>query len=586
MNEYPEKNSSSKNVKILVNLIILAAVVFVVSKVFVGTDRTLHMVNESGVPASIMFPGQEKITVGHGKRKTLQAPKGKHQVEVQAADRPAATVQVEIGPDKTYILNVGSSAVIAYEETMYSEKLDPNLELPYILHVGEPFFALKKTDFLFQQFPEKIMLYGEEKSKKSRISVVKIETFSMVSYLQMTNVLPGKILSYIEAHLPVHKEDGDLLNMYLQFCALYNCIDRGVEFLSRGLAERPVLTDRHRMYQEIVKYKGEKNKLFAQYDAMLENEPENSALLYLRGRITPGFDRSFDYFDRAIAAHGQNPFPYFAKGYRLAGRGDFVPALELSAAAYKLNPESQQMKEMHYQLRFALGGFNELEKETQVAMAAAPLNQAIFKRLLTVRTAKKDNLGAEMALDDYIKNVKKEMPDDPLQIELQSRLLMAYLRTDFDAFFDYAKKIKNETERKNYFQTVYLNRGEMAKTESLPGIEKTMDRYDCLLYWLGWLDKGQPDKAGRWLEKAREKFCLSKDEDRVVGDWLDKPCPGIVERLLDLTVHFDQKRILYPVFARLCPRERSALLAMAEKLNFSLVFPHHFLAKTIRGMKK
>jgi hypothetical protein len=314
---------------------------------------------------------------------------------------------------------------------------------------------------------------------------------------------------------------------------------------------------------------------------MLEKEPGNASLLYLRGRIDPDPKQSFDYYNRAISADSKNPYPYFAKAYDLECRGDFVPAQKFCETACKLKTDSVQMKEMHFRLRLALGQYEALEKEVQVALARERLDLWYFRKLLEIRIAKRDRVGAQKALKEYEEDAKKATPNDPFQARLQNRMFLAYLQKDFDSYARDAATLKDENARSKSLKIVYFNRGEMEKAEALQGIKESADGYTCLLYWLGWLEKGRADKASEWLNRAKQKFLASSGEANVVGQLLEKPRRRIANRLYNLVILPEYKRILYAAFARLYPNDRRNLHAMARKMNYSLEFPHHFLSKII-----
>jgi hypothetical protein len=125
----------------------------------------------------------------------------------------------------------------------------------------------------------------------------------------------------------------------------------------------------------------------------------------------------------------------------------------------------------------------------------------------------------------------------------------------------------------------------MEEAEKLPGIKETSDGYRCLLYWLGWLEKGNTQKASPWLHQAVKKFQDSSFEEKIVGELLKNQKPGenLMNQLADLNIDLNYKRILYVAFARLYPSMSRQLLPLAEKLNNLYQFPYHFLEKTISG---
>jgi hypothetical protein len=203
-----------------------------------------------------------------------------------------------------------------------------------------------------------------------------------------------------------------------------------------------------------------------------------------------------------------------------------------------------------------------------------------------VRVAKNNIAGAQKIHKDYKKALRKVFNGKRSQIEVDSQLKLDYLLKDFDAMEKHLADLEDDNKRSTYLKTVYLNRGDMEKLDAIPGITENSDSYSALLYWLGWLEKGNPQKASQWLIQAKEYFQgSSDDEEKQVGQWLEKPSPGFRDQLDELSILPEAKRILYTAFARLYSRERKKMLARAEKMNYLPRIPHHFLAKTIRKMK-
>ncbi len=586
----PRKEYDLKKVKTLAAVVVLSVIALLLINWYLSTQQTLHVVNELKAPATVSIPDHEPIVVSASERKTIKVLEGQYDVNVRVGDAAPQTVQMEISnnwfdrffQNNVFILNVGRGAVILWEETLYSENPNPKARYSYRFYVGDPFIAINEVDYVFKKFPETISLSSGESTTKTRVGVLKLEPLAMLGVLQTKDTPPQKIISFLEPHLDFYRDDASLLRIYVQLNNICGSLDRCLKFLARDLSHRPILVEWHRMYQETRKLSGEGEKLFLQYDSMLEKEPGNASLLYLRGRIDPDPNQSFDYYNKAISADSKNPYPYFAKAYDLACRGDFIPAQKLGEAAYKLKTDSVQMMEMLFQLRLALGQYETLEKEVQAALARERLDLWYFRKLLEIRIAKKDKAGAQKALKEYEEAAKKATPNDPCQGELQNRMFLAYLQKDFDSYARDAVALKDVNARSKSLKIVYLNRGEMEKAEALPGIKESADGYECLLYWLGWLEKGGAEKASEWLNRAREKFLASSGEDKVVGQLLEKPGRRIANRLYDLVILPEYKRILYAAFARLYPNERRKLLAMARMMNYSLEFPHHFLSKIIK----
>jgi hypothetical protein len=578
-----------------VTVIFALVVLFLIANWYLSTHQPLHVVNQLPADAKVTIPGHDPLVISPGERKIVKVPEGVYGVDIQVEKNPSETVQVNISnkwyerffSNKLFILNIAGAAVIMWEETTYSETPKPDDPYKYRLYVGESFITIDKVNFKFEPFPETISLESGEPELRTRVDIFRAAPNIMAAILVEADIAPPKILTFLEAHLGIIHEDESMLGTYLILSQRGNELQRALKFLEKELHQRPVWVEWHRFYQSARQVAGQKDKLIAQYDALLKKEPDNSDLLYLRGRLEPGLKSAFAYYDRAIDTNNKNPHPYFAKAFHLAGSGKLAAARELCATAVRLNPNSPRMNQMFFQLRFALKEYDALEKESVSILSKSPLNWQHFQQLLEVLVAKGDNVGAEKALKNYQRAVKKETPGDQYQFELKSRMQLAYVKGDFNAFAKDTAKLEDQSLRSENLQVAYLNLGKMEEAEKLPGIKETADGYMCLLYWLGWLDKGNTRKAAPWLHQAVKKFQASSFDEKIIGELLNnqKAVKNLVNQLAELTIDLNSKRILYTAFARLYPSMRRQLLPLAEKLNHLHQFPYHFLKKTIDQMK-
>lgn len=577
-------------------IVIFALVaLFFIANWYLSTHQSLHVVNQLPADATVTVPGHDPLVISLGERKIVKVPEGQYRVNIQVEKNPSEAVQVNISnkwyerffSNKLFILNAAGAAVIMWEETTYSETPQPNDPYKYRLYVGESFITIDKANYKFEPFPETISLESGTPEPRTRVDIFRAAPNIMAAILVEAKIAPQKILTYLEAHLGIIHEDENLLGTYLILSQTGNALQRALKFLEKELNQRPVWVEWHRFYQSAGQVAGQKDKLISQYDAMLQKEPENSDLLYLRGRLEPGLKPAFVYYDRAIDANSKNPHPYFAKAFHLAGKGELSAAREFCDTAVRLNPNSSRMNQMFYQLRFALKEYDALEKESVSILSKSPLDWQHFQRLLEIRVAKGDNAGAAKVLKNYQRAVNKETPRDQYQFKLKSRMQLAYVKGDFDAFAKDTAALEDQSLRSENLQVAYINLGKMEEAEKLPGIKETSDGYTCLLYWLGWLEKGNTQKAAPWLHQAVKKFQASSFDEKIIGELLknQKPVKNLVNQLADLAIDVNSKRVLYAAFARLYPSMRPQLLSLAEKLNHLYQFPYHFLKKTINRMK-
>lgn len=588
--------ASSKKLKRAALVVMALTALFFIATWYLSTHQPLHVINQLPAGATITIPGQDPFIISPGERKLLKVPEGIYDVNIQVEKNPSDVVAVDISNkwyerffiNKVFILNVGKGAVILWEETTYSENPQPNDPYKFHMYVGESFITTKKANFTFEPFPETISLDNGKPELRSRVDVFAVMPSIMPSLLLKENIPVQKILTYIEAHLAITHEDENLLSNYLLLSHINKETTRARVFLEKNLHQRPVWVEWHRFYQTICQLNNQAGKLIDRYDDMIQKEPDNSALLYLRGRIEPNLQKAIELYDRAIDKDKNNSYPYFARAFYLAGKGELTAARQLCATASRLNPNSSRMNQVFYQLRFALKEYDALEKESISVLSMNPIDWGQLLRLLEIRVAKGDNAGAAKALQDFQRALSKETPQDPYQLNLKSKMKFAYLKGDFNAIVKDAAALQDESLRRENLKIAYLNLGKMEEAEKLPGIKEFSDGYTCLIYWWGWLQKGNNSKASQWLQLAAEKFQASDLEEKTVGELLKekKPAKNLVNRLEDLSIDINYKRILYATFARIYPSLRRQLLPLAEKLNFFPEFPFHFLADAIKQLKK
>ena len=128
---------------------------------------------------------------------------------------------------------------------------------------------------------------------KRRVGVLNLPPLQMVGALAQQKVAPEAIAGYLEAHLPSNRDNEALLGYYALTCMAQDQRDRCVAFLRAGLQIRPVAVEWHRIYQSTAQVETGDDAVLREYDAMLAKEPESSALLYLRGRLSVDLDVSF-----------------------------------------------------------------------------------------------------------------------------------------------------------------------------------------------------------------------------------------------------------------------------------------------------
>ncbi len=76
----------------------------------------------------------------------------------------------------------------------------------------------------------------------------------------------------------------------------------------------------HRCYQQFAEMNNHESALVALYDKYLAAEPSSAALIYLRGRIDPDWEKQESFYRRAIAADPKLGWPWLGIAARASAR--------------------------------------------------------------------------------------------------------------------------------------------------------------------------------------------------------------------------------------------------------------------------
>src|SRR5204863_4800194 len=122
----------------------------------------------------------------------------------------------------------------------------------------------------------------------------------------------------------------ELLHAYLRELRSEKEVSRAEAMLKDGLRVRPVQITWHRTYQDVYQRRSgkadlthdSKAELISLYDSFLMKEPENSGLVYLRGRLCTNPEEGAAMFNQAIKLDPKNAYAHYALGYKFWSAGD------------------------------------------------------------------------------------------------------------------------------------------------------------------------------------------------------------------------------------------------------------------------
>ena len=277
--------------------VILALVAVFGSNYYISQHRSVHLVNGLNQAVTVDVAGRGSVTVGRQGWRELELPEGAYRATVRGA--VTQTVDFVVAADyfdrwlknPVWVLNTGGSALLVQESTLYSAS-PTEAAGSYQFHFGEPFLFVRDVDYAFAPFPHEIQVRDRSKPfRKTRIGLFHSGP-AAAFYGLVADRRMDEAFRLAEWSLRRHPEDTALLVPYVNLAQATQREAQCRALLAEAVQRRPVEIEWHRMHQQLRSRREELPDLLAEYDALLKADPENSALLYLRGRLCAPLARS------------------------------------------------------------------------------------------------------------------------------------------------------------------------------------------------------------------------------------------------------------------------------------------------------
>jgi hypothetical protein len=318
--------------------------------------------------------------------------------------------------------------------------------------------------------------------------------------------------------------------------------------------------------------------VIAEYDALLKDDPENSALLYLRGRLCPVNKESVPLYEKALARDPKNEYAHFALGSTLAGQGNWADARPHLAEAVRLLPDEAQFQEELFKVRLALKEFGELEKETRSSLAKDPLDHQYNVQLGQVLIAQDKNDEVEKLIATYQKNdlAKNKLPDEPALNLLKARLF--YSAGKFSELEQLTLKRKSTAAMTARFNAL-VELGRLPEAVELLKVNdpEHASPFESLALSLAWKNSGNEDQAAAFRKRAIDVLAAGRPDYLTAAEFLKRDQPGSMEELMDVSLPPEQKALFLVAMAQRFPETGPELIKTARNLNVTRDFPFHLI---------
>ena len=386
----------------------LVALGMVISNEFIRRHRTLHIVSNFSKYATVKISGGGEFNNIKGKDE-MTLKEGRYHASISGPISQEVDFEISSGywarwfRDPAWVLNLGGESILTLVHAHYSAN-DPQPPDYHFLY-GETFISLPEVNHLFTELPKSVSVDRGETRTLVNLKLFEPGPYVLFYYFTRENRM-ADAFKLAEWRLRLHPEDDSMLAQYFSTAKKSDQIDRLEKFLRTGLTNRPVLIQWHRFYQNLHQNKRNDAALLAEYADALKQEPTNSALMYLMGRVVTTRAESRLWFERASQTDTNNAFAYYAIAGDHMGHGDWPVARELLERACKLRPEQEEFQRQLTTARFATGDFAALEKEFRAEIKANSLDLYSYEKLCDALVAQNHIPDAEIIAKSYEVNAR------------------------------------------------------------------------------------------------------------------------------------------------------------------------------------
>jgi tetratricopeptide (TPR) repeat protein len=337
----------------------------------------------------------------------------------------------------------------------------------------------------------------------------------------------------------------------------------------------------HRAYQSLRKDRKRDAQLALEYDTMLQADPTNSSLLYLRGRVSPDHAAARRFFERARTLDPQNPFPVYALGYEEINGGNWSAGRELFARAVELAPGEALFRRYHRLCRLALGEFAALEQEDRAEAQRNPVNPTATLGLCEALIAAGKDVEAQKAVQSLTTAAVARYGDDARETCNLVRNRVLYASGDFAGMEKAALTDRSPAGRQALFQA-RVELGRVAEAlQAMPTAENDPEEkpFQLLSVALAWGLAGNAAEAQTWQDRALRALDEGDDDYARAAALLRRATDVPPTDLDGVVITISSKAVLLAFLAQQHPNQRAALAAAARRLNVERTFPYHLIQR-------
>ena len=423
---------------------ILAVIGLVINNEYIRRHQPLIVINATGAAANIQIDGGTPVSVLG--QQMIPVREGVKKIKITGSVQETHKITVESGywnrwtTTPVWIVNVGGQGIIADVDIHYAV----NPRAPTVRLHADPLFYKKHVDYPFEEPPESVDIGSRQSVTKNAISWVDVGTHAesaVNGYYTLYEYNRQKAWEYGKRLLTHVPSNVDLLKLMANTATDKQQLELA-QLLESRIDHQPILIAWHRTYQDFPAVQQAYDLTVARYDAMLQKDPDNVRLLYLRGRFESNKIKSSSYFERARELDPKFPWPAYALAHHQMSDGHWDIAIDLINEALDNGIDESEIQHARH---FAYLGSQRFEDLIQIHQAtlkersgSVQIAQLLAETLL--HAGKKEE--ASDVLLQTISNYRREMGDRFPEVVYAGNAIEKYFNNDIVGALEEVAKTK------------------------------------------------------------------------------------------------------------------------------------------------
>ena len=312
----------------------------------------------------------------------------------------------------------------------------------------------------------------------------------------------------------------------------------------------------------------------AEYQALLDAEPGNPALMYLRGRVDPDYETAQQYYLRSDEGTGCGGYGYYAAAYNLMYRMQYSEAHSLLIKAMKNEHAQSRFGSLYDASCLATHSYQPLIESIQKQKCVQPENGELVAQEVRFLHLQEKHDEAKRVIKTYY-SINLNWMDASTRAEWQTYYdaIADYVAGDIPA---YLAKLQSVLPEQADYQSAF-HKGEIQKVMDLLTEAGNPDFTSYLLAYAAAMRHDQMDIAEKALQTAVNLLEARFDILPFINNLAVAPEELEVAEILP-----EEKLYVALALGCLHSDKQDAYFEIANKCNYSPYFPQHLIRQLTR----